>query len=294
MESRFRSLSWTVLAASATLSSAVDGAAQSRGSERGTVTQVVNGTTITIDFSRPVARGRTNLFGGVVHWGELWTPGANWATTLEVDRPVSLNGHRVAPGKYSIWMRPQPGEWTVFLNAEPRLYHDSPVPVDQHLFSFTVTPVEGAHMEALAWYFPVVGNQDASLRMHWGTTHVTLTIETEPFAPPEVPADLRARFAGSYAVSGRDPTTTGPLQLTLRILDEDGRLMGRWGGARVWLVPAGEGTYYIGFMREGQLFDMAPEMTVEFVVVGDEATGVVLRWEGGDPFARGDRITGGR
>ena len=106
--------------------------AQPRASERGTVTQMVNGTRITIDFSRPVARGRDNLFGGVVHWGELWTPGANWATTLEIDKSIELNGHTVPAGKYSVWMRPQPDTWTVFLNRDVRLYHDQAVPEDEH------------------------------------------------------------------------------------------------------------------------------------------------------------------
>ena len=74
-----------LLAAAAALLLFASGApAQPRGSERSTMTQIVNGTTLTLDFARPVARGRENLFGGVIHWGETWTPGANWATTLEV------------------------------------------------------------------------------------------------------------------------------------------------------------------------------------------------------------------
>ena len=161
-------------------------AAQPRASERGTVSQIVNGTTITFDFARPVARGRTNLFGGVVHWGEMWTPGANWATTMEVDGTVEVNGHPLPAGKYSVWMQPQPDEWTVFFNRVARLYHDSPVPDDQVQLSFTVTPAEGAHMEALAWYFPVVGPRDATVRMHWGSTFVPLLIETRAFLPAAV------------------------------------------------------------------------------------------------------------
>ena len=38
--------------------------AQPRGSERSTVKQIVNGTSIMFDFGRPVALGRDNLFGG--------------------------------------------------------------------------------------------------------------------------------------------------------------------------------------------------------------------------------------
>ena len=119
--------------------------AQPRGSERGTMMQTVNGTTITVDFGRPVARGRDNLFGGVIHWGETWTPGANWATTLEVDRPIWLDGNRVEPGKYSVWLRPQEGDsWTLMLNREWRLYHDSPFPAEKVVLTFPVLPERGA------------------------------------------------------------------------------------------------------------------------------------------------------
>ena len=74
-------------------------------SEKGSVTQTVDATTITIEYSRPVARGR-NPFPDVVRWGRMWTPGANWATTFEVDKNVHLNGVDVPKGKYSVWMIP--------------------------------------------------------------------------------------------------------------------------------------------------------------------------------------------
>ncbi len=52
-------------------------AAQIRGSEAGVTAQTVDGTTLTIDYSRPSARGRA-LFGELVPWDVVWTPGANW------------------------------------------------------------------------------------------------------------------------------------------------------------------------------------------------------------------------
>lgn len=262
---------------------------QPRASERGTVSQIVNGTTIVLDFSRPVARGRDNLFGGVVHWGEMWTPGANWATTLTVDKDVELNGHAVPAGEYSVWMQPQPDEWTVFLNREPRLYHDSPVPADRHLLSFTAVPEEGAHMETLAWYFPVVESGEAELRMHWGTTYVPLTIVTTPFEAPVVSASEHAAYVGTYEVSGTDPTIGSPLEVTIGILEEDGRLVGRWGPAPITLVPAGQGEFYLGFMRNGELFDLGQEMTLRMIMQEDRAAAVEMLWYG-EPFARGDRM----
>jgi Protein of unknown function (DUF2911) len=262
--------------------------AQTRASERAHVTQIVNGTSITLDFSRPVARGRTNLFGGVVHWGEVWTPGANWATTIETDKPIRLNGNALAAGKYSIWMKPQQDQWTVYLHRTSRLYHDAPIPENDVQLGFTVTPMQGEHMEALAWYFPVIGPRTATARMHWGTTMVPIEIETQAFEPATVPAEMRARYIGDYAVEGRDPTTTGPLKLTIRILEENGRLAGRWGNAPIMLIPVREGEFGLGFMRAGELFDAAEEMTIRMVMDGDRARGVELLWEG-RAFAKGDR-----
>ena len=59
---------------------------QIRASERGSITQTIDGTTITVDYARPRTRGRAAVFGGEVHWKEVWTPGANMATTLEVSK----------------------------------------------------------------------------------------------------------------------------------------------------------------------------------------------------------------
>src|SRR6185369_7549939 len=78
--------------------------AQLRASALASVSQMLDGTTITVAYSRPRARGRTleRVFSGNGEWGKPWTPGANMATTLDVTRDVSLNGHAVAKGTYSV------------------------------------------------------------------------------------------------------------------------------------------------------------------------------------------------
>ena len=150
--------------------------AQVMPSEKGTVTQTVDGTTITIEYYRPVARGRTP-FPDVVHWGRMWTPGANWATTLEVDQPIRLNGNPVPKGKYSIWMIPQLDEWTVILNRDARRFHTQPPASSDEEVRLTVKPATGAPMETLAFYFPVVDGTHAELVLHWGTVVVPMGIE---------------------------------------------------------------------------------------------------------------------
>lgn len=132
---------------------AADADAQIRASERGTVTQTVDGTTIKIDYSRLQARGRDELFGGVVPWGEVWT-GANWATTIAVDRDITINGHELPPGTYSVWFEVQPEEWTVILDPEPRRFHLFAPEESDDQVRFTIRPETGSHMEVLDLVVP--------------------------------------------------------------------------------------------------------------------------------------------
>jgi hypothetical protein len=62
--------------------------AQMRASERGAVSQTIDGTVITIDYSRPQVRGRDSLFGGVEKWGAVWTP-RQLRDDAEVNRPIA-------------------------------------------------------------------------------------------------------------------------------------------------------------------------------------------------------------
>ena len=78
-----------------------------KASQSGSVWQEVANTSITVTYDRPVARGR-ELFGGIVPFAEVWNPGANDATAISFSRDVSINGHSLSAGKYSLWAIPEP------------------------------------------------------------------------------------------------------------------------------------------------------------------------------------------
>jgi len=150
--------------------------AQPRPSQQGGVTQNVNETTITLQYDRPVARGR-KLFGGIIDFGAIWTPGANRATWIEFTQPVTVEGRSVAAGRYGIWILPQEdAPWDVVLVRDWDTHH-SYFSFETEVLRVPVTPQSGAHMETLAFYFPAVGPYDATLNFHWGTTVVPLRIE---------------------------------------------------------------------------------------------------------------------
>jgi hypothetical protein len=144
-------------------------------SQRGSVTQRVADTTLAIDYSRPVARGR-ELFGALVPYGKVWCPGADDATTFETSTPIKIGGHDLAAGKYSVWTIPNDGKWTVILNKQSSAWHNK-YPEGQDALRFDVATRAGSHMETLAFYFSVVDGKKAELVIHWGTTVVPMVIE---------------------------------------------------------------------------------------------------------------------
>jgi predicted alpha/beta hydrolase len=153
--------------------------AQAKKSERGSVGQTVAGTTITVEYSRPKARGRS-LFGGVVKWGEHWTPGADWATTVEVDHDVTVEGERLPKGKYGVWTVVQPDQWTVGFHREWRRFHTNRPDSTDEALRLTVRPDSGPPVELLTFDFPEVDSTGATLRFRWGPVVVPLRIGLSP------------------------------------------------------------------------------------------------------------------
>src|SRR2546423_545426 len=146
-------------------------------SQHGSVTQRVGTTDIAISYNRPVAVGR-ELFGTLVHWGRIWHPGADSATTISFSKAVSIDGHALGAGKYSLWTIPDeaPKPWTVIFNRGVGGWHTQYPGESQDALRLTITPETGAYMETLAYYFPMVDADSALLRLHWGTVVVPMKI----------------------------------------------------------------------------------------------------------------------
>jgi hypothetical protein len=145
-------------------------------SQRASLNQHVANTEITVTYSRPVARGR-ELFGKLVPYGQPWTPGADRATWIKVTRDVTVNGKALPAGSYSLWAIPRADAWSMSFHKDWDRFH-LPYPGDEGvaLRVDDIKPERGAHMETLAWYFPVVEGKDAVFRLHWGETVVPLAI----------------------------------------------------------------------------------------------------------------------
>jgi hypothetical protein len=147
-------------------------------SQHGTVSQRVGATDILVEYNRPTARGRT-LFGpgGVIRPGRIWHPGADSATRISLSRDVELEGHPLRAGRYTLWiLTAESGLWTLIVSRAADVNH-APYPGEEHeALRVTVVTETGNHMDALAYYFPVVTPDSAVLRLHWGATIVPIRI----------------------------------------------------------------------------------------------------------------------
>lgn len=79
------------------------------------ITQGFSTSDMTIEYSRPSARGR-KIFGGLVAFGEVWRTGANGATRVTFGEDVTIGGKAVSAGTYALYTIPNATEWEVIIN----------------------------------------------------------------------------------------------------------------------------------------------------------------------------------
>ncbi len=259
--------------------------AQVRASERGSVTQTIDGTVISLDYSRPQVRGRSPIFGGFVKWKEVWTPGANYATTLEVSRKVYLDGHPVPAGKYSMWLVVQPEQWIMVLDPRPRLYHTEMPDSNPNQLRWVVHPGEGPFTEALTFTFPEVRPSGGTLLLRWGSTELAFKVNVEPKHRLTLPAADADPYLGRWRFRWtEEPDTVAASKITVGY--ENGMLIGHWDpapwpeAAAIVLVKIADDWFMVGTVEKGEMTDLMSEFVFEFSRSGGKPTTFEVRGEG--------------
>ncbi|HKP28044.1 MAG TPA: DUF2911 domain-containing protein [Gemmatimonadales bacterium] len=265
--------------------------AQIRLSERGTVGQTVDGTTINLEYARPQARGRNPIFGKVVRWGEPWTPGANYATTISLSKDVKVNGQNLAKGTYSVWMiAVEQADWTVFFHPTARLFHTQHPKVDSAALKIAVKPQQIEPVEILTFAFTSITRNRTTLEMRWDKTAIPISIEV-PSSRAPLSADIAAAYTGPWSVimtneGGKVDTLDFTIDFT------DSRLIGevkKWGW-KVELVPTRTAhTFQVGMMDNNEVVDIEADYPLVFTVEGGRAISFLVKSDTNDEWMRGIR-----
>lgn len=120
------------------------GCAQKKGATRPSPADTVRGTTeggvyITIAYSQPSIKGRTIGKKIAPYNGKPWRTGANEQTAITISKDVTIEGHKLPAGKYSIWTIPAENQWTVIINKNTTNFGTN-YAADSDVFRFTVIP----------------------------------------------------------------------------------------------------------------------------------------------------------
>jgi hypothetical protein len=87
------------------------------GAERGSAKATIGGAHVTIDYGRPMLRGRDML--AQLKPGQFWRIGADSPTTLESDKDLNFGGTVVPKGKHILLAKlVEPGKWTLVFSTK--------------------------------------------------------------------------------------------------------------------------------------------------------------------------------
>jgi hypothetical protein len=163
-----------------------------RPSQHAQVTQRIGLTDVTINYSRPLVKGR-KVFGGLVPYGEVWRAGANENTTIEFSDPVSIEGQPLPQGTYGLHMIPGENEWTVILSKNSTSWGSFTYDQKEDALRVTVKPQASEAHEALTYDFDAVTPDSAMVTLRWDRVAVPfkVTVNLKEIVPAKLKAQLR-------------------------------------------------------------------------------------------------------
>jgi len=88
---------------------------QKRASPLMKITGTAGTATINVQYGAPSVKGRV-IWGGLESYDKVWRTGANEATVFAIDKDVTIQGQKLAAGRYGLFTIPTKGEWTVIFN----------------------------------------------------------------------------------------------------------------------------------------------------------------------------------
>ena len=144
-------------------------------SVRDTVRASIGSATFTVDYSRPLARGRT-LLGGIVPYDRVWRTGANAATQFTTSAPITLAGLAVPAGTYTLWTIPRLHEAGLIVNRQTGQWGTGYDPARDLGRASMAHETRAAQVEAFTISIVPTDDRTGTLAMAWGPFRWTAPI----------------------------------------------------------------------------------------------------------------------
>jgi len=144
------------------------------------ISQQVGLTDVTLEYSRPSAKGRI-VFGELVPFDQVWRTGANAATKITFKEVAKIGGKTIQQGEYAIYTIPSKDLWTIIIhsNTSLRSIAGGAYKPSNDVFRFEIAPKNNNYVETFTCQFSQVKTNALMLDIAWENTLISIPIEVE-------------------------------------------------------------------------------------------------------------------
>ena len=174
-----------------------------RTSQRGTVTQRIGLTDITIAYHRPALGGR-EIWGKTVPYGKVWRAGANENTTITFADDVSIEGKPLAAGMYGLHTIPDKDQWAIIFSKNSTSWGSFSYDEKEDALRVTVKPHAAESFEVLTYVFDDVKPDSAAATLRWEKLAVPFRISVDVKAAVLKSIKNELRSVGGFTWAGFD------------------------------------------------------------------------------------------
>ena len=204
-----------------------------RPSQWASTTQTVGVTDITIVYSRPAVKGRPIFADApasmasrakgqetlddqnkrqagepIVPYNHYWRTGANEATQFSISTDVTINGQKLAAGKYSLHTLPGKDEWTIIFNSDAGQWGSFDYNESKDVLRVKAKPeTMKENQELLSFSFDPVTESSAQVNIRWERIRVPFTVGVDSVG--QALAKGRAAIAAAKADDWRVRANVG-------------------------------------------------------------------------------------
>ena len=174
-----------------------------RVSQRGTVTQRIGLTDITIVYHRPEVGGR-EIWGKVVPYGKVWRAGANENTTISFSDDVTVEGKPLAAGTYGLHTTPDKDQWTIIFSKNSTSWGSFSYDEKEDALRVNAKPQAADFREALTYTFEEVKPDSTAATLRWEKLAVPFHISVDVKAVVLRSIKNELRNVGGFTWAGYD------------------------------------------------------------------------------------------
>lgn len=194
-----------------------------------TIKQAFGLADVSIDYSRPGAKGRV-VFGDLVPFGKTWRTGANAATKITFGDDVKIMDNALAAGTYAIYTIPDKEEWQILFYKDLTLGGNvNDYKAENELFRVKVKAAKMADkVETFTINFTNVNSTSMNVELQWENTRVAIPVTTDIDAKimknietAMAPADKRPYFQAANYYFDNDKDIKQALEWVNKAIEQD-------------------------------------------------------------------------